>query len=70
MSEAAASSADSAVGSSTKKRKRGRVSFGSDVFAAQASLLINGALSLDELTADRDRLKAEIQERRRGSAEC
>jgi ParB family chromosome partitioning protein len=38
MSEAAASGADSAVGSSTKKRKRGRVSFGSDVFAAQASL--------------------------------
>ena len=38
MSEAAASSADSAAGSSAKKRKRGRVSFGSDVFAAQASL--------------------------------
>lgn len=38
MSEAAASSADSAAGSPTKKRKRGRVSFGSDVFAAQASL--------------------------------
>lgn len=38
MSEVAASSADSTVGSTTKKRKRGRVSFGSDVFAAQASL--------------------------------
>ncbi|WP_224389192.1 ParB N-terminal domain-containing protein [Pseudonocardia sp. ICBG1293] len=38
MSEVAASSADSTAGSPTKKRKRGRVSFGSDVFAAQASL--------------------------------
>ena len=44
------------------------------VFAAQASLLIHGAVALDELTADRDRLKAEIKEIRFGeiigASEC
>ncbi|OLM27603.1 hypothetical protein Ae717Ps2_7309 [Pseudonocardia sp. Ae717_Ps2] len=38
MSEVAASASDSGVGAPAKKRKRGRVSFSSDVFAEETSL--------------------------------